>query len=261
MIIDFHTHIFPDALAARAIPMLAERSGFVPQTDGTVSGLLASMREAGIGKSVALSIATNAHQNKKVNDFVLSLQDDRLIPFGSVHYEADWQYELDRLADGGIKGIKLHPDYQGFFIDDPAMCPIYEYILKKDMILLFHAGQDDGLPNPIHASPDRTARVLGMFTGEKVVLAHLGGFRQWDEVEQYLLGRDIYLDLSCTTPFMDSSRLTRLLRGHDSNKLLFATDCPWGNQKNDVAAISALDLEPHVKQGILGGNAARLLGL
>ena len=134
--------------------------------------------------AVVQNIATNAKQTAHVNDFAIEpMQEPKLIPFGSVHPDCDWRYELDRLADNGIKGIKLHPDYQDFYIDEVRMQPIYEYILKKGFILLFPAGLDIGLPNPVHAEPERTANVLGLFAGEKVVLAHMGGFQRWDAVE------------------------------------------------------------------------------
>ncbi len=262
MIIDFHTHVFPDALAEKSIPLLAERSHLPPYADGTVAGLIASMDAAGVDKSVALSISTNAHQNKKVNDFALSLRSNsRLIPFGSVHPEADWQYELDRLADGGIVGIKLHPDYQGFFIDDPAMTPIYEAILKKGFILLFHAGLDLGLPDPMHASPARIKHVLGMFQGEKVVLAHTGGFQRWEEVTECLLGEDIYLDTSFTAQFLPPADFAALLTGHRPDKLLFATDSPWGDQTEGVALLKDTPISPELRDAIFGSNAQALLGI
>ena len=131
MIIDMHTHCFPDPLAKKAMPMLAMRSGNpCPAFDGTTSGLKESVLSGGADRAAVLNIATNAHQQTKVNDFAISLLgDDVLIPFGSVHFESpDALSELDRLHDAGIKGIKLHPDYQGFFADDERMFPIYEKI-------------------------------------------------------------------------------------------------------------------------------------
>lgn len=156
MIIDMHTHCFPDPLAKKAMPMLALRSGNpCPAFDGTASGLRESVISGGADRAAVLNIATNAHQQTKVNDFAISLLgDDVLIPFGSVHFESpDALSELDRLHDAGIKGIKLHPDYQGFFADDERMFPIYEKIGSLGMITVFHAGVDIGVPDPRSLHP------------------------------------------------------------------------------------------------------------
>lgn len=161
MIIDMHTHCFPDPLAEKAMPMLALRSGNpCPAFDGTASGLKESVLSGGADRAAVLNIATNAHQQKKVNDFAISLLGDSvLIPFGSVHFESpDAISELDRLHDAGIKGIKLHPDYQGFFADDERMFPIYEKIGSLGMITVFHAGVDIGVPDPVHCTPQMLKR-------------------------------------------------------------------------------------------------------
>lgn len=161
MIIDMHTHCFPDPLAKKAMPMLAMRSGNpYPAFGGTASGLRESVISGGADRAAVLNIATNAHQQTKVNDFAISLlSDDVLVPFGSVHFESpDALNELDRLHDAGIKGIKLHPDYQGFFADDERMFPIYEKIGSLGMITVFHAGVDIGVPDPVHCTPQMLKR-------------------------------------------------------------------------------------------------------
>lgn len=260
MVIDFHIHMFPDKLAEGAVGTLARRSGLKPEGNGTCADTLHKMAAGGADMAVVQNIATNAKQTAHVNDFAIELmQEPKLIPFGSVHPDCDWRYELDRLADNGIKGIKLHPDYQDFYIDEARMQPIYEYILKKGFILLFHAGLDIGLPNPVHAEPERTANVLGLFAGEKVVLAHMGGFQRWDAVEQYLLGKNIYLDTSCAASYMKPGQLEKMIQAHGTGKVLFATDFPWGNFGSDIRAIQSLPLKLEEKDAILYKNALKLL--
>ena len=197
MIIDMHTHCFPDPLAKKAMPMLAMRSGNpYPAFDGTASGLRESVTSGGADKAAVLNIATNAHQQTKVNDFAISLLgDDVLIPFGSVHFESpDALSELDRLHDAGIKGIKLHPDYQGFFADDERMFPIYEKIGSLGMITVFHAGVDIGVPDPVHCTPQMLKKILPRFGGAPVIAAHMGGFLLWREAAELLGGTGIYID-------------------------------------------------------------------
>lgn len=261
MVIDFHTHMFPDALAEKTIPVLAKRSGLMPHTDGTVSGTLAKMETDGVDYAVMLSIATNPKQMTKVNDFAIQTnKEEKIISFGSVHHEAEnIEAELDRLQEAGIKGIKLHPDYQGFFIDAPFMQPIYEAILKRNFILTFHTGIDIGLPEPVHATPKAIQNTLGLFTGEKVVFAHMAGYKMSEEALQYIIGRDVYIDTSCAFDFVDKTKLQLMLHSHPADKILFATDCPWGSFKNNMDGIFSLGLSAELTENIMHKNAEKLL--
>ena len=127
MLIDSHIHVFPDALAPKVIPKLAAISGYDNQTDGTLASTLEKMREWGVDKGVFFSIATKPSQQKSINDFCASIASDTVIPFGSVHPDApDWEPELERIAALGLRGIKLHPDYQDFDMDEPRVLPIFK---------------------------------------------------------------------------------------------------------------------------------------
>ena len=163
VIIDFHTHCFPDKIAEKAIEILRKRSGITrPFHNGTVNGLLALQKGDGVDYSVVLNIATNPHQQESVNNFAIFLKNvDGIIPFGSVHPDSpDALNELERLAANGIKGVKLHPDYQGFFVNDEKLFPIYEKIASLGMITLFHCGFDIGYPEPVHCTAEALASVL-----------------------------------------------------------------------------------------------------
>lgn len=262
MVIDFHTHMFPDALAEKTIPMLAKRSRLVPHTDGTVAGTLSKMETAGVDYAVQLSIATNPKQMTKVNDFAIqnNQQQENIIAFGSVHPEAEnIEAELDRLRDAGIKGIKLHPDYQSFFVDAPFMQPIYEAILKRDFILTFHTGIDIGLPEPVHATPKAIKNTLGLFAGEKVVFAHMAGYQMPDDALEYIIGNKVYIDTSCAFDFIDEPKLRLMLHSHPADKILFATDCPWGDFKTNIDKILSLNLSDELTDNIMHKNAEKLL--
>ena len=152
MRIDFHTHCFPDKIAEKAMGKLSVASGgLIPQTDGTAEGLRREMKKDGVDISVVMNIATNAHQQHSVNDFAASLVSDDLIPFGSVHPDApDALEELERIRSLGLKGVKFHPEYQQFYVDDEKMFPIYKKISDLGLITLFHAGGDIGFPPPYH---------------------------------------------------------------------------------------------------------------
>ncbi len=191
LVIDFHTHCFPDKISQKTIEKLSFVSGgLIPQTDGTKASLLQLMKKDGVDKSVVLSIATNANQQRNVNDFAISLKSEELIPFGSVFpFSEDWEEELERLKDNGIKGIKMHPDYQQFFVDDERLFPIYKKIEKLEFVLIFHAGEDFGFPPPYHAIPERLKKVVE-FIETPVVCAHWGSLSMGEEVLKNLCKRD-----------------------------------------------------------------------
>ncbi|OJU14438.1 MAG: hypothetical protein BGN88_14365 [Clostridiales bacterium 43-6] len=263
MVIDFHTHAFPDAIASRAIETLMEISGSItPNTDGTVGSLIDVMDQNGVDKSVLLNIATNIKQMKKVNDFAAAVNGGRIVSFGSVHPDApDAIEELYRIKELGLKGIKLHPDYQSFFVDEERLLPLYETIGKLSLITVFHSGVDIGYYDPVHCSPERLSRVLPAFSGAPVVAAHFGGYMQWYDVEQYLVGKNVYFDTGYAYSRMPNDHGKRIVKNHGADKILFGSDMPWSNVKNELVFIKAMHLEQDEENLILGRNAQRLLEL
>ncbi len=262
MIIDMHAHAFPDALAARALEALTQNCDVHPFTDGTCAGLQASMRIAGINKSAIMPIATKPAQVRSINSWALevSQQYEDLICFGTLHpRQTDWQAEIDRLVADGIPGIKLHPDYQEFFVDDLDVLPMYTALADAGLILLFHAGVDIGLPSPVHCTPERLSRVLNEVPSLTVIAAHMGGYSHWDDVERYLLGRELYFDTSYSHTDLGSERMVALMRGHGIHRILFATDSPWTDQRAEVAGIRALPLTDDEITMVLSSNAVRVL--
>lgn len=264
MVIDFHTHCFPDWLAERACRMLIKNSGMVrPAHDGTAAGLYRCAAASGVDVSVVLNIATNPRQQKNVNDFAISLLNVKgIVPFGSVHPEApDALDELERLAESGIKGVKFHPDNQTFYVDEDRLLPIYEKISSLGMITLFHCGLDIGMPEPTHCTAERLARVLDVFGDSPVVAAHFGGICTWRETEKYLIGKNVYLDTAYSYGVMPPSVGKRLVAEHGADKILFGSDSPWNQPKAIIELIDFFELDEKEKEAVLGGNAQKLLGL
>ena len=262
MIIDFHAHCFPDAIAPKAMPKLIAHSGArYTYTDGTVGGLLASMDSAGIDRCVVANIATNPRQQRSVNDFAISLLGNpRFIPFGSVHPAApDALDELRRLKDAGIKGIKLHPDYQDFFPDDPRVFPIYGQAARLGLVTLFHAGVDIGLCNPVRSTPARLANALPRFECAPVVAAHFGGYILWREVLEHLCGRDVYFDTSYCARKMPPPWAKEIIEAHGTGRILFGTDLPWTDPLDEIEFVRQISAGEAMAADILGGNAIKLL--
>ena len=270
-VIDFHTHVFPDALAPRAIAQLtinAAASGYTPLTDGTVAGLLESMSKAGISRSVICNIATNPRQMKKVNDFAISLlEDPRLIPLGSVNPYAEEEEmitELNRLKEAGIPGIKIHPDYMKVEIDSERFTPIFKACEERNLFVITHAGFDPVEPNHIHCAPDMVLRVIDRHPALKLVVAHAGGFDREREVLEKLCGAPVWLDTSlCAVRRARSAEWGALcadiLRNHAPDRILFATDTPWSDPTAEIAFVRSLGLSDEITNDILGGNAQRLI--
>ncbi|MFQ9801176.1 MAG: amidohydrolase family protein [Clostridia bacterium] len=152
----FTLTIFPDAIAGPAIQSLAERSHATPYRGGTAADLKASMLEGGIDKSVLLHIVTKPKQFANVHRFALAVAEDNpeFISFGSFHPDSEhWRDEIRQIARDGLKGIKLHPDYQNFYVDEERLYPMYEAIFEENLILVFHAGLDIGYPDIHHCTP------------------------------------------------------------------------------------------------------------
>lgn len=260
MIIDFHTHCFPDDMASKVVPFLANAAGITPILDGTLNGLKDSMNRAGIDFCVIQNIATKPNQTPIINDWAAQVQGSGIISFGSLHPDYSyWEEELIRIKKLGLKGLKFHPDYQCFFIDEEKMYKIYEKIFELDLIILFHAGLDIGLDPPYHCTPERLLKLIEKFPGGKIVAAHMGGYEYWDEVEMLLAGKDIYLDTSYSFNDLGPEKMSRLINLHGTNKVLFATDSPWTDQKVELKNINFLGLSEEDEKKILGVNAAKLL--
>lgn len=268
MILDFHTHCFPDVLAPKAIASLTATSapfGYTPLTDGTVAGLIASMDRAGIDRSVVCNIATNARQISRVNDFAIATAQiqPRLIPFGSLHpqaTEAEMDTELDRLQAAGIVGIKIHPDYVRVDVNAPAFAPIFARCEARGMIVVTHAGFDPVSPDHIHCPPEGILQVLADFPHLKLVAAHTGGFGEESKTLELLCGTSVYIDTSLSAIRVnDADRIRAILRLHDPDRILFATDTPWSSPAKEIAFIRGAALGEKLTGKILHENAEALL--
>ncbi len=262
MVIDFHTHVFPDSIAERAITALSNGCGIIPSFDGTLQGLETSMDKSGINISVHMPVVTKPSQTRNANDWAAQTQNDKILAFGALHPEnSDWKVEVDRIVELGLKGIKMHPDYQGFYVNEPKMLPVYDYILSNELILLFHAGVDIGLPEPYHCTPQHLVNVIDVMQGGIIVAAHLGGHAMWDDVEQHLVGKNIYFDTSMGLNYYGIEQFKRIIDMHGYGKILFGTDSPWDDQYGELKRIKNAGLTSEQLHAILYENAYSILKL
>lgn len=263
-IIDFHTHAFPDKIAGKTIELLSQKGGIPAHTDGSVNGLRRVLSEAGIALGVVLPVVTRAEQFESITRFAVQINENGngLLSFGGIHPDTtDYKKELKFLAEQGFRGIKLHPDYQGVFFDDIRYMRMIEYASELGLIIVTHAGVDIGFPDLVRCTPKRALKVLREVKPEKLVLAHMGGWNLWEEVIDTLAGERVYMDTAYSMGHISEEHFVTLCRAHGTDKILFATDCPWGNPEKDVETFLTMPLTAEEQELILHKNAERLLEL
>ena len=263
MIIDFHAHVFPDELAPRALDALTDvDQPYEPVSDGTISGLLSNMDAWNIDISVILPVVIKQSKMRKINEWTASVSSNRLLCFGGIcPHTDDYKRDIDFVVSLGLRGLKFHAEYQNFIVDDERMLRIYDYALSKGLILLHHGGFDPAFPPPFKSSPERFARIAEAMRGGVIVVAHLGGHDQWDDVEKHLAGSGIYLDTAMGFEYFPHDRFMKIVEKHGADKILFGSDAPWSNAGTEVGHLRSKPLSEEAVNGILGGNAARILGL
>ncbi len=264
---DSHVHFFPDKLAGKALPQLSRTCGCPYYSDGTRAGTLAKMEawqeENSFAGAMALHIATSPHQQAAVNNFAAQSQQGKLFCFGSVCPTApDALEEMERIKALGLHGVKLHPDYQAFFIEDPCALPLYAQAEKLGLPVAFHTGRDPYSPYLVHCHPAAVARVARRFPGLTIIAAHMGGMEQPEDAAKYLCGQEnVYFDTAFASRFLTPEQFTKLVRLHGPERVLFATDCPWSTVPEELALLGAAELTEEERENIAWKNAARLFHL
>ncbi len=262
-IIDFHTHAFPDALAERAITQLLSETDEVRSfLDGKLSSLIASMDANGVETSVVCSIATKPSQFEPIFRWSQEIASDRIIPLASVHPQDPAAVEhIHQIAQSGLKGVKMHPYYQDFYLDDPNLYPLFEAIQAEGLLLTMHTGYDFAFERIDRASPKQISDVVQRFPEMKLVATHLGAWQQWDDVERYLLGEPIYMETSFSVEYLGPERVRRMLLSHPPEYILFGTDSPWTDQGATISSHKNIDLPEEIQKKYFFENSSQILGL
>jgi predicted TIM-barrel fold metal-dependent hydrolase len=261
-ITDIHTHAFPDQIARVAIPALEREGNIKAYLNGTVADLIDSMDRSGIERSVLCSIATRPEQFQPILEWSNTIRSERIIPFPSLHpQDPDLLDHLQLIHDLGFKGVKMHPYYQDYFLDDYNLFALYERMSELGMILVIHAGYDIAFPRIRRADPQRIVDVCRQFPGLKMIATHLGGWDEWKDVRALLTGKPIYMEISFAVDFLDQIRLKDILLNHPPEYLLYGTDSPWTDQATTLKMLAKLGLPDSLFEQIVSGNARRLLDL
>lgn len=259
-IIDVHAHVWTDRLAPAAVSAVGALGHIDPRYDGTVDGLVEAMDRAGIDASVILPVATKPGQVKTINDWAAGLiGHDRLVPFGAMHPDhPDPAKEIARMRKRGLTGFKMHPEYQAFDPREPRMERIYEAAIRNGMKLYFHSGGDVAFTS-VRGTPRAFAEVLHVWPELDVVLAHLGGFRQWQAVPGRLVDSGAWFDTSYTLGHLPDDEFVGLVRELGLDRVMFGSDGPWTDAAVELAHLRSLPFKPAELTAILGGNAERFL--
>lgn len=263
IIVDIHTHAFADDIAPRAIPALLESAGgsLTAHYDGTVRGLVGAMDRSEVDVSVIQPVATKPSQVLAINDWAAAQASNRIVPFGAMHPDlTDPAREIARMRTLGLKGYKLHPEHQSFSPNEPRLRALFEATQDAGMIVLFHAGADVIHPS-VNGTPESFAQLIDAYPRLTVILAHLGGFREWSGVAEHLAGRDIWLDTAYTPGHLPDDEFVALVRAHGAERVLFGSDGPWTDAGAEIAHLRSLPLTESELRCLLGENARGLLSL
>lgn len=282
MIIDFHAHTFPEQIAGRAVAKLSASAHIKNYSDGTLVGLKRSMKTAGIDYAVLLPVVTKPAQQEDINRLAIEtnerFRETGILSFGGIHPDNDNYREIIKnLKAHGIRGIKLHPVFQGTYFDDIRYLRIMECACENGLIILTHAGFDASFPKADLVTPAHIRRAYEQVHPDKLVLAHMGGWWDWAAVEELLADCKVYLDTAFTLSPMrantgDNStshdhaplgreQFLRMVKTFGSDYILFGTDSPWSDLTESLKLVQESGLDPTELSAVLGENAARLLAL
>ena len=261
-VFDCHVHVFPDAIAPAVVAAMGQTAGIDPDYDGTRDALLQRLRDADCDAALNCPVATSPKQVRSINDWAASVNEWPLLSLGTIHPDLpNPTVEIERIHSLGLLGVKLHPEYQHFTPEDPRLEAVWETCAGLGLPVLTHAGEDIGLEPPYHSTPAGLAALAERVPGLILIAAHLGGFRQWDEVETCLAGSRVYLDLSFALGELPDEQLLRIVRKHGAHRVLYGTDAPWKNPCEYRQRFEALPFKERERRWILWDNAAELFGL
>ena len=259
---DFHAHAFADTIAERAVSGLENTSGISPATDGTFSGLKKIMAENNISSAMILPIATKPSQQTTINNWAAGIMGDGIYCCGTVHPDADDALqEIERIKQLGLYGLKFHSEYQHFRPNEERMFPIYRKAAELGLFVIFHGGWDPFGNGDILATPKSFADIAEKFPELTIVAAHMGGMKLFDEVEDCLAGKfeNVYFDTGVVARYISDEQAFRIIEMQGSTKILYGSDCPWDNPRNEINMLKRLHLNENELENIFHLNAEKII--
>lgn len=258
-IIDFHTHIYPDNLAVKGSQSISDFYGLRYRHPGSADILLNEGRKAGISNYVLMPVAIRPEHVKNINEFTSyeAAAHKEFYGFGTIHAAMEnITSEIERIKALGLKGIKIHPDTQGFSIDDKRLYPVYE-AAAGSLPIMIHCGD----PRYEYSRPEKLRRVLDDFPALRVIGAHLGGWSMFDKAFEYLKDTSCYFDFSSCMMFIGKMETEKYIKSYGADRMLFGTDFPLWSPEKEVKRFLSLDLNNDEIESIAHINAEILLKL
>ncbi len=260
-VFDIHVHIYPEKIALKASESIGVfYDGIRMHGDGTITDCLRQQDEAGFTRFAAHSVALTPHNVESINRFILSAREqypDRIVPFAAIHPEMeDLDGAVKRMVEQGFKGVKIHPDMQKFQVDSDEVAPMMEAIAGK-LPLLIHCGD-------YRYDYDGPRRILNLHRRHpklQIICAHFGGWGEWDSAVELLPGNGLIIDTSSSLYKWSPERATEAVRRFGVENVMFGTDYPMWNPKEELERFMRLDLTDGEREDILWNNAQRILKL
>lgn len=257
-----HCHIYPVKIAEKAVASIGGFYGVeMDFTAGTSESLIADGEPFGVQKYLVCSAATEPEQVEHINSFIMNecAKHSEFIGFGTLHpdYVGGFEEEICRCINGGLKGIKLHPDFQKFYIDSDKALKMYEP-LQGRLPVLFHMGD----ARYDYSAPERLARVMDMFPGLTAIAAHLGGYTTWERAQSCLAGKkNVWYDCSSSLAMLTPDQAAEYIRNLGTDKVFFGTDFPMWNHEGELIRFERLPLSENERKAVLSENFKRFFGL
>ena len=279
MVVDFHTHTFPDKIAAATVAHMSGASRLTAYTEGSDASLEASMARAGIGRSVVLPVVTNPEKAGSINRFSAGHNGvNGIYHLGGMHPATpEMKRETAAAAALGLKGLKVHPVYQRTDFNDPAFLRLLDAAGENGLFVVTHAGLDVGFPGQCQSSVEKIEDALRQVGPVTLVLAHMGAWRQWERAYDLARFPNVYIDAAFSLgrikptepgyykeeelPLLPDAEFVRLTRAFGAHRVLFGTDSPWASQKETLENFLRLPFTKEEQERILHKNAEALLGL
>ncbi len=261
-IVDSHCHIYPDKIAEKAVESIGKFYNIPMCNGGTIADMLEKECAAGVTHCIVFSVATKVAQVKSINEFIASEVEKSngfMTGLGTLHPDSeDIAGDIDHLLELGLRGVKLHPDIQGFKIDDYRCLKIYELCEKKGLPVLLHTGDY----RYDFSNPNRLKPILDTYTDLVVIGAHFGGWSIWERATKELkIYKNFYVDCSSSFYSLEPEKALELIRAYGAEKVMFATDYPMWEPKKELEYFNSLPLTSEERELILHKNAERLFRL
>ena len=259
-IIDAHTHIFPTKIAVKASASIGDFYGIPMNSDASIDSLLKLEEDLGASHALVCSSALSPKQVESINNFLHDelVKHPNLVGFASMHRDMEgFKEEIKRIKDMGFKGIKFHHDMQAIDIDDPKQYPIYEEMQNQGLALLLHMGDD----RYDYSAPAKMVKVAKDFPKMKIIGAHFGGYRRWQDSIHNPILDNVYYDTSSSLFMMDNDTAERFIDHFGEDRFFFGSDFPMWNPKKEYERFMKLNLSDEVRQKILYDNFARVFDI